>query len=168
MDIERTLLEQKEAAILLLQKANMGLQGANVGLRKAVVDLRKSLDEKARRVEELERQLKQNSRNSSKSSSSDRKGNKPPSEKKGGAKKGHKGHFRRLVPNPAETVQCKALHCPNCRGSTLVAKGPPWKRQVYDWPENSHAQVIEYHCHRYYCKPNVPPIFAENQGVMLR
>lgn len=55
------------------------------------------------------------SRTSSKPPSSDKKARRRDA-KPGGAKPGHKGHFRALAENPDETVAHRPLSCPACRG----------------------------------------------------
>jgi len=55
------------------------------------------------------------SRTSSKPPSGDRKARRR-NAKPGGAKPGHKGHFRALAENPDETVAHRPASCPACRG----------------------------------------------------
>jgi len=75
---------------------------------------RMSKEELVELVLRLQRPVK-TSRTSSKPPSSDKKARREKS-KPGGAKPGHKGHFRALTENPDATVTYRPASCPACQG----------------------------------------------------
>ena len=83
-----------------------------------------------KKVEELQERLGLNSNNSSKPPSTDKKKNKQ--SPKGGAKRGHTGHFRRLFPEDKVTkrVVSSLTTCPHCGSKDLKKKTPHVLQQV--------------------------------------
>jgi len=122
--------------VQLLSKANFDLQQENKRLLK--------------RIEELEERLNLNSKNSSKPPSSDQKRNKHPS--KGGAKPGHPGHHRSLLPegkiDRKIVSSCEA--CQSC-GSTDLEVLKPWVFQQVELPEIKPI-VTQIECVKVRCK----------------
>jgi transposase len=122
--------------VQLLSKANFDLQQDNKRLLK--------------RVEELEERLNLNSKNSSKPPSSDQKRNKRPS--KGGAKPGHPGHHRSLLPE--SEIDRKIISpceiCQNC-GSADLKVLKPWIFQQIELPEIKPI-VTQIECVKVLCK----------------
>lgn len=72
------------------------------------------LDKRIEELEEIVKKPKKNSKNSSLPPSSDFKENVKESKNKGGAKKGHEPHFRKLVDKPDRKVFIPIIKCPNC------------------------------------------------------
>ena len=105
----RPSYEELFETVRLLSEANFKLLEENKRLQK--------------RVEELEERFNLNSKNSSKPPSTDKKKNKQAP--KGGAKKGHTGHFRKLFSEEKVTnrVISPLTICPHC-GSELLKKKP--------------------------------------------
>ena len=103
-------------------------------LLKIIDEQHKTIARLEKRVAELEERLNLNSSNSSKPPSSDQKKNKQAP--KGGAKKGHAGHFRKLFPE--EQISKKVLSpldaCEYCGSTNLKHKSPHIFQQV-DIPE---------------------------------
>ncbi|MCP5508121.1 MAG: IS66 family transposase [Chlamydiales bacterium] len=96
--------------VQLLSRANFELQQTNKRLQK--------------RVDELEERLNLNSKNSSKPPSSDQKKNKQ--SPKGGAKKGHRGHYRKLYSEDeiSQRVYSSLKKCEYCGSKDLEYKNP--------------------------------------------
>lgn len=131
-------------------------------LREENADLARVREENAelrRRLEALEELLRRNSSNSSKPPSSDAPADrdarprKPPSGRKQGAQKGHKGARRELI--PAEKVgriqDCFPSECRRCR--CRLPRRPdadPLRHQVVETPPVA-PQVTEYRRHRVRC-----------------
>lgn len=101
-----------------------------------------------KRVAELEERLSLNSENSSKPPSTDQKKNKQ--KPKGGAVKGHKGHFRKLSDHVDKHITSKLGQCEYC-GSNNLKKRPSQFFDQVDLPEiNPFVTRIE--CCKYRCK----------------
>ncbi len=85
-------------------------------------ELEQKLQQALKRIEELEEHLNLNSKNSSKPPSQDQKKSKEPP-RKGGAKPGHKGHHRHMLPvDQVDAFQeCIQKRCPCC-GSEKVQR----------------------------------------------
>jgi len=128
-----------------LQKTVQTLREDNQALQK---------DNQALREEnkKLKARLNKNSKNSSKPPSSDFKGNSDTPEKLGGAKFGHKGHFRALMPSNEITKKISIMpnKCPRCGSGDLVSERKPCKHQVIDIPEIKPS-VTEYRLERCRC-----------------
>lgn len=112
---------------------------------------RQQLAQLERRLGELEERLKLNSRNSSKPPSSDGpagsgKPRKPPTGRKRGGQRGHKGHHRAATaPEHLDHV----VDCPPpaqclCGGATVM-HGEPYRHQVFEIPPIAPV-VTEYRC----------------------
>lgn len=88
--------------------------------------------------EKLKARLNKNSKNSSKPPSSDIKGNSNTPEKRGGAKFGHKGHFRTLMPSDEVSKKIAVMpnKCPRCGSKDLVSERKSYKHQVIDIPKD--------------------------------
>ena len=118
--------------------------------RKTIVRLEKKIEELEERNAKLEERLNLNSKNSSKSPSSDQKRNKRPS--KGGAKPGHSGHHRRLLPE--NEVDRKIISpCQACQrcGSTDLETLKPWIFQQIELPKLKPI-VTQIECVKVRCK----------------
>lgn len=98
------------------------------------------VNETKERVNELERQLKQDSKNSSKPPSSDKRSKKrypkrERSKRKAGGQKGHKGHTLEMSDKPDKVVRHEVKECKGCGANlektSLIGKE---KRQVYEIP----------------------------------
>ena len=85
-------------------------------------DLLKTIARLEKRVAELEERLNLSSQNSSKPPSTDRKKNKR--SPKGGAVKGHRGHFRKLLPEVDKHVLSHLKRCEHCGCENLEKKSP--------------------------------------------
>ncbi len=84
-------------------------------LEQELIQTRLLLAKAIERIQELEDRLNLNSKNSSKPPSQDqKKSNESP--RKGGAKPGHKGHHRQLLPPDQVDVfkECVQKNCPCC------------------------------------------------------
>lgn len=97
--------------------------------------LRALVQELMDRVAHLESQLQQNSKNSSKPPSSDRKSNLTPKKKRGG-RPFHPGASRQLLPETAVTSrEIRTIeYCPRCH-SRMVPTGDVYKWQQIELPE---------------------------------
>lgn len=102
--------------VQLLSKANFRLQEENKRLQK--------------RINELEERQNLNSKNSSKPPSSDQKKNKKAP--RGGAKKGHSGHHRKLYPEKdiSKKVISALKQCEHCGSQKLRRKSPQIFQQI--------------------------------------
>jgi len=102
--------------VRLLSAANFKLMEENKRLQK--------------RVEELEEHLNRDSQNSSKPPSSDQKKNKQ--SPKGGARKGHTGHHRKLYSEDqiSKRITSAITKCEHCGSKTLEKKAPQIFQQV--------------------------------------
>lgn len=114
------------------------------------------IEAQAARIAELEAKLAQTSRNSSRPPSSDPPGTPPrtgsSSGRPRGGQRGHKGHFRSLVPpeKVTETKVYKPTYCERC-GMGLVGNDEnPRRHQVFELPVVK-AQVTEHQVHRLRC-----------------
>ncbi|MCB1075775.1 MAG: IS66 family transposase [Chlamydiia bacterium] len=119
-------------------------------LLKIIEEQRKTIERLEKRVQELEEQLKQNSGNSSKPPSTDKKKNKQ--SPKGGAKKGHAGHYRKLLPQEKVTNRVIAAleTCPHC-GSKDLKKKPSQILQQVELPDIDPI-VTQIECERAKCR----------------
>jgi transposase len=119
-------------------------------LSKANYEYQQEIKRLLKRVEELEERLNLNSKNSSKPPSSDQKRNKRPS--KGGAKPGHPGHYRSLLPESRidRKIVSPCEACPSC-GSTDLEVLKPWIFQQVELPE-IHPIVTQIECVKVRCK----------------
>ena len=106
------------------------------------------------RIVKLEEQLNLNSKNSSKPPSSDQKSNR--NGPKGGAKPGHKGHYRTLLPleKVSQTIISKISKCHHC-GSTNLRKRASWIFQQVDLPEVKPIKQ-QLFCKFYYSSSFLP------------
>lgn len=116
--------------------------------RKTIDEQLKTLKHLEKRVAELEERLGLNSENSSKPPSTDQKKNKQ--KPKGGARIGHKGHFRRLSDHVDKQVTSKLRECQYC-GSQSLKKGPSQFFDQVDIPEITPF-VTRIECCKYRCK----------------
>ena len=109
--------------------------------------LKKALD----RIAELEERLNQNSNNSSKPPSTDRKGKTRPSQKR--SRKPRQGTSRALL--PVEQVDkhtvCELQECPHCGSRELVTKGDPVILQQVELPEVKGV-VTQFDRYNYRCR----------------
>lgn len=140
-------LDKLEAQVASLLAENAELRAENAKLRA--------------RVEELETRLQQNSSNSNRPPSSDAPGvresrpGKPPSGKRRGGQRGHKGWKRTLLPpeKVTTTVDCFPDRCrrPGC-GRRLPRRPDqnPLRHQVVEVPAIK-PDVTEYRSHRVAC-----------------
>ena len=112
-------------------------------------------------VEALRRDQNRNSRNSSKPPSSDALGSrrttrrkKKPTGRKRGGQKGHKGHYRELLPED-EVDMFVEVFCSRCevcqKQPPKVLSKRPVRHQVVDILENGCRILVEYRRHRYAC-----------------
>lgn len=123
------------------------------------------IEQLKKRIEELEARLNKNSKNSSKPPSSDQKGNSRKGVNGGGAKPGHKGHYRAALP-PERITRVEEITLTSCSecGGQLKPVGFPARHQMIDLPEIIELERTEYRLHRYRCmqcgkrqKPQLPP-----------
>jgi len=140
--------EELFEAVNLLSAANFNLQEEKKRLQK--------------KVEELQERLGLNSNNSSKPPSTDKKKNKQ--SPKGGAKRGHKGHFRRLIPEDKVTkrVVSSLTTCPHCGSKDLKKKASHVLQQV-ELPDIDPI-VTQIECEKAtcrYCQKNLKACFPE-------
>jgi len=77
---------------------------------KIILDLQQRIEE----LEALINNPKKNSKNSSQPPSTDRKPSSTETKNKGGAKKGHKAHFRKKITEPDKIITMDIDRCPNC------------------------------------------------------
>ncbi|QVL54799.1 MAG: IS66 family transposase [Simkaniaceae bacterium] len=128
--------EELLETIKLLSDANYRLMEENKRLQKRVV--------------ELENRLNLNSKNSSKPPSTDQKKNKQAP--KGGAKRGHPGHFRKLFPEEqvSKRVTSSLHHCPHCGSHNLDKKNPYILQQV-ELPEIEPI-ITQIECEKGRCR----------------
>lgn len=104
-------------------------------------------------VAALEERLRLNSKNSSKPPSSDGPGSggnraqRRSSERRRGAQKGHKGHFRALLDEAEvdEVIDCQVRAVCEC-GAPVLAEGRVLRHQVFEVPPLK-ARVEEYRLH---------------------
>ncbi len=115
--------------------------------------LKKLILTQQQRLEKLEGQVKKNSRNSSKPPSSDQKGNSGDGRCRGGAKKGHKGHFRAAIPanQVTERIQVTPEKCSRCGSADLVSERKPKFHREIDLPEICRI-VREYRLEQCRCQ----------------
>jgi transposase len=126
-------------------------------VRELVDALVANCEQLRQRVADLEERVRQTSRNSSKSPSSDppsapRRVQRPPSGRKRGGQKGHKGQGRNLKPREQVTrvVDVKLDCCAEC-GALLLGEDPqPERHQVTELPR-IEPEVIEYRRHTVPC-----------------
>ena len=118
-------------------------------LLKVIEDQRKVIVRLVKRVEELEERLNLNSKNSSKPPGTDQKKNKRGP--KGGAVKGHPGHFRKLFSE--EQVLSRVVSplrtCEHC-GSRRLKRKPSQVFQQVELPE-IRPIVTQIECERAQC-----------------
>ena len=136
---------QQLIALSVLQSEQMTLQSEQMTLQS------ERIEKQAARIVILEERLRQNSRNSDKPSSSDRKT--PPKRRKKsprskGGQKGRKGAYRELL-DPTEVIKSSIDHSCPCGGSWAPLDEPE-RFQVTELPEVK-PQVIEYHVQRHRC-----------------
>lgn len=138
------LREQLEASAILI----MGMQAR--------------IEELTRKVEELTREQNKNSSNSQKPPSSDGLGvsnrthrkKKPRSGRKRGGQRGHKGHYRALLPEEAvdKIIDIYPKRCEVCLGTLPeIPDCDPFRHQVVDIEENGRRQITEYRRHTVRC-----------------
>lgn len=113
-----------------------------------VVQLREENKQLKRRIQQLEERLGLNSENSSKPPSTDQKKNKQ--KPKGGALKGHKGHFRKLSDQVDKHVTSKLRECQYCGSKSLKKRSSQFFDQI-DIPE-INPLVTRIECCKYRCK----------------
>ncbi|MCB9092729.1 MAG: hypothetical protein H6620_09240 [Halobacteriovoraceae bacterium] len=91
-------------------------------LLKIVAEQQQTIERLEKRVLELEERLNLNSGNSSKPPSADKKKNKQSPQ--GGAREGHTGHFRKLLPQEQVTTRVVSplTNCPHCGSQNLKKK----------------------------------------------
>jgi len=118
--------------------------------RKTIARLEKKIEELEERNFKLEERLNLNSKNSSKPPSSDQKRNKRPS--KGGAKPGHPGHHRSLLPESRidRKIVSPCEACQSC-GSINLEVLKPWICQQVELPE-IHPIITQIECVKVRCK----------------
>jgi transposase len=109
------------------------------------------------RVALLEERVGTNSSNSSKPPSSNGPNapppvKPPPSGRPKGGQKGHKGHFRALLPPEKvdHVVVCKPVACTDCGGELVGDDAEPLRHQVTEVPEKL-VSVTEYQLHELAC-----------------
>lgn len=119
-------------------------------LLKIVADQQQTIERLEKRVQELEERLNLNSKNSSKPPSTDKKKNKQ--SPKGGAKRGHAGHFRKLFPQEKVTKQVISplTICPHCGSKDLRKKSSQILQQV-ELPDIDPI-VTQIECERAKCE----------------
>ncbi len=129
-DWENTPKPVREAFAILLEQVS--------GLRK--------------RIEELESRLNMNSGNSAKPPSSDspykRKSAKTASKRRGGPKKGHRGHRQKMM-DPTKTVPVPPGEC-SCGNADFPETEPYYTHQVIELPE-IRADVTHFILHKGAC-----------------
>lgn len=113
-----------------------------------VAQLRVEIEELKRENAELKERLGLNSENSSKPPSSDQKKNRQ--KPKGGALKGHKGHFRKLSDYADKHITSKMDQCKYCGSKELKKRSSQFFDQV-DIPEIKPF-VTRIECCKYRCK----------------
>jgi len=113
-----------------------------------VAQLREENKQLKRRVQQLEERLGLNSANSSKPPSTDQKKNKQ--KPKGGARKGHSGHFRKLSDHVDKHIISKVSQCEYCGSKELQKRSSQFSDQV-DIPEIKPF-VTRIECCKYRCK----------------
>jgi len=116
--------------------------------RKANDELGKIIEHLQKRVTELEERLGLNSSNSSKPPSTDQKKNKQ--KPKGGARKGHPGHFRKLSDHVDKHITSKVSQCGYCGSKELQKRSSQFFDQV-DIPE-IEPFITRIECCKYRCK----------------
>ena len=151
-DISPQNLQEALEAIRALFLTIRELQGNIQALREENQSLREENQGLREENEKLKARLNKNSKNSSKPPSSDIKGNSSTPEKRGGAKFGHKGYFRALMPSDEVTKKITVVpnKCPRCGSGKLVSERKPNKHQVIDIPEIKPS-VTEYRLERCRC-----------------
>ncbi len=97
-----------------------------------VAQLRKEIQELKRENAELKERLGLNSSNSSKPPSNDQKKNKQ--KPRGGAVKGHKGHYRKSSGDVDKQITSKLKQCLYCKSTELKKRSSQFLDQV-DLPE---------------------------------
>jgi transposase len=121
-------------------------------LSRANFEYQQTIKRLEKRISELEERLNSNSQNSSKPPSSDMKSSKEPP-RKGGAKPGHNGHHRQLL--PAEQVDafhvCIQQRCPRCASDNLQQE--PTEISIWQQVEipKKVAHVTQYERQAFYC-----------------
>lgn len=122
-------------------------------LSKANFEYQQTIKRLEKRITELEEQLNLNSKNSSKPPSQDQKNSKEPP-RKGGAKPGHKGNHRQLLPPEQVDAfqECIQKNCPCC-GSEKVES---LAKEVTLWQQveipTKIAYVTQYERKPFCCK----------------
>lgn len=150
---------------VLVKKALMhalSLKEENDRLQEQNATLAAQVEELNRRVAELLEERGKNSRNSNKPPSSDGLGDrrqirkpKKPTGRKPGGQKGHKGHFRMLVPEEFvdKVVDVFPEFCEICQGiPPQIISANPAKHQVVDLLENGARQTTEIRLHSSTCQ----------------
>ncbi|MCB9092747.1 MAG: IS66 family transposase [Halobacteriovoraceae bacterium] len=118
-------------------------------LLKIVAEQQQTIERLEKRVLELEERLNLNSGNSSKPPSADKKKNKQSPQ--GGAREGHTGHFRKLLPQEQVTTRVVSplTNCPHC-GSQNLKKKPSQILQQVELPDVDPI-VTQIECERAKC-----------------
>jgi transposase len=112
-----------------------------------VAQLRKEIQELKRENAELKERLGLNSSNSSKPPSTDQKKNKQ--KPRGGAVKGHKGHYRKCSGDVDKQITSKLKQCLYCKSTELKKRSSQFLDQV-DLPEIKPI-VTRIECCKYKC-----------------
>jgi len=113
-----------------------------------VAKQQKIIERLEKRVAELEERLGLNSSNSSKPPSTDQKKNKQ--KPKGGARKGHQGHFRKLSEHVDQRIISTMNQCQHCGSGNLTQRASQLFDQI-DLPEIKPF-VTRIECCKYHCK----------------
>ena len=126
-------------------------------VQELVVSLFATVQQLTHRVAELEERQRKTSHNSSKPPSSDppdapTRPQRPPSGRKRGGQKGHKGNGRRLKPPEDVTriVDVKPVCCQECGTLLLGEDAQPARHQVIELPR-IEPEVVEYRRHTMTC-----------------
>jgi len=133
------------------------LLNENYALKATVAKLEARIETLDARLEKLEAMLRQNSRNSSKPPSSDMpsvppKKKQKTSKRKQGGQRGHKGHYRKLLPQDEveSIVEIKPDLCMHCGCGLSGNDQNPRRHQVLDIPKPAF-EVSEYRLHSLHC-----------------
>lgn len=113
-----------------------------------VAELRAEIQELKRENAQLKERLGLNSENSSKPPSSDQKKNKQ--KPKGGAQKGHQGHFRKLSDQVDRYIRVSVDQCKYCGSQDLIER-PSQIFQQADLPEIKPV-ITQIECQRCRCR----------------
>ncbi|MGP8338008.1 MAG: IS66 family transposase [Methanosarcinaceae archaeon] len=145
-------VKELKAEIEKLRKGNKKTRNENEGLRKENEKLKKELDKIKEKFEEYKKRhpkttgVKHGKSYFFKSSTRSKKQKKP------GAKKGHKPHFRPMPEQIDETRQIPVVVCPICGGTDLSENVQEIRERTYEDIPINKPIVIQLEIERRYCR----------------